>query len=123
MNDPKSPVGQTQSRRHFLKQSTVLTAGAMAAASAPAVLGQAKPVMNAVVIGCGGRGSGAGQNFLEACQKSGVEGKVVAVADLFPRQARRGTDLFGVPQERCFSGFDCVQCRRWPPDATGATSG
>lgn len=62
--------------------------------------------MNAVIIGVGGRGGGAGGNFLEACKQAGVEGKILAVADLFPEQAKRGKEHFGVPDDRCFSGFD-----------------
>lgn len=105
MNDPMSPVGQAQSRRHFLKQSSLLTAGAVAVLNAPAVLGQARPTLNAVILGVGGRGGGAGGDFLNACKQTGVEGKVVAAADIFPGQARRGTQV-GVPEANCFGGFD-----------------
>jgi len=38
-----------------------------------------------------------------------VDGKVVAVADLFPEQAARGKENFGVPEEKCFSGFDAYE--------------
>ncbi len=31
------------------------------------------------------------------------------MADLFPEQARRGAENFGVPQDKCFSGFDAYQ--------------
>jgi predicted dehydrogenase len=95
------------SRRQFLKHSSAAAATTVAAVSFPAVLrGQAKQPMNAVIIGVGGRGAGAGQNFLDAAKEVGVEGKIVAVADLFPEQARRGNQNFGVPEDKCFSGFD-----------------
>lgn len=95
------------SRRQFLKHSSAAAATTVAAVSFPAVLrGQAKQPMNAVIIGLGGRGGGAGRNFLDAAKEVGVEGKIVAVADLFPEQARRGNQNFGVPEEKCFSGFD-----------------
>jgi predicted dehydrogenase len=94
------------SRRNFLKGAT-LAAGAMAI-SFPSILNaQSKGPINAVVIGMGGRGGGAGQNFLAAAKIAGVEGKIVAVADLFPEQARRGVQAYGVPENKCFSGFDC----------------
>ena len=32
--------------------------------------------------------------------------KIVAVADIFPEAARKGVDNFGVPEDKCFSGFD-----------------
>jgi predicted dehydrogenase len=67
---------------------------------------QAKKPMNAVVIGCGGRGSGAGKNFLDACKAVGVEGKIVAVADVFEEKAKRGMKNFELPESKCFSGFD-----------------
>ncbi len=92
------------SRRHFLKTS--VAAGTVAAMHFPGVLAQAKPPIKAVILGIGGRGGGAGQNFLQACKEVGVEGQIVAVADIFPGQARRGREAFGVPDERCFSGFD-----------------
>lgn len=90
------------SRRSFLKSTA---AGAAVAASAPSVLGQAKPTLNAVIIGVGGRGGGAGENFIEAAKIAGVEAKILAVADIFPGQAQRGRQ-FGIPAEKCFSGFD-----------------
>ena len=99
-----SPVSSSVSRRSFLKASAA--ASTIAAVKLPSVLAQAKPPMNAVIIGIGGRGGGAGQNFLQACKEAGVEGKVVAVADIFPGQARRGNEAFGVPEDKCFSGFD-----------------
>ena len=93
------------SRRDFLKTSSLVVGAA--AVSMPYVLhAQAKQPMNAVVIGLGGRGGGAGKNFLDACKIVGVEGKIVAVADLFPEAAMRGVKNYGVPENMCFSGFD-----------------
>jgi predicted dehydrogenase len=92
------------SRRSFLKASAAV--GTLVATQGPTVLAQAKPTFNAVILGIGGRGGGAGQNFLAACKEVGVEGKIVAVADIFPGQSRRGTEAFGVPEAHCFSGFD-----------------
>jgi predicted dehydrogenase len=95
------------SRRHFIKSSS-LAAAAAAAASFPTVtLGQAKPEIKAVILGVGGRGGGAGGNFLEACKIAGVNGKIVGLADLFPEQVTRGdVKPFNVPENQCYSGFD-----------------
>ena len=94
-------------RRDFLK-STSLAAASVAAVSFPSLVrAQAKQPINAIIIGLGGRGGGAGTDFLEAAKNLGVEAKIVAVADLFPGQARGGTQHFGVPEDKCFSGFDC----------------
>lgn len=96
------------SRRQFIRNSSL--AAAVAAVSFPNVLrAQAKQPINAVIIGCGGRGGGAGRNFQEAAKIAGVEGKIVAVADIFPEQAQRGSENFGLPADRCFSGFDAFQ--------------
>ncbi|MBI2927247.1 MAG: Gfo/Idh/MocA family oxidoreductase [Verrucomicrobia bacterium] len=94
-------------RREFLKTSSLVTATTVAAVNFPAVVrAQAKQPLNAVIIGLGGRGSGAGRDFLEAAKEVGVEGKIVAVADVFPEQALSGTKNFGLAEAKCFSGFD-----------------
>jgi len=106
------------SRRQFLKSSTV---AAVAAASFPTILhAQTKQPINAVIIGIGGRGGGAGGNFLEAAKTIGVEAKIVAVADIFPDAANRGRDSFGVPAEKCFSGFDAYRKALAVPDVNYA---
>src|SRR5947209_7000833 len=105
-NNPSPPV----SRRQFIKTSSLVAASAAAAASFPSVVrAQGKQPINAVIIGIGGRGGGAGENFREAVKNLGVEGKIVAVADLFPEQATRGKEHFDVPEEKCFSGFDAYR--------------
>lgn len=110
MNQPNPPSEQAQvSRRSFLKSSSLLTATTMAAASFPSILAaDAKGSFNAAIIGVGGRGSGAGANFLEAAKIAGVEAKIVATADAFPEAASKGKE-WGVPAENCFSGFDAYQ--------------
>ena len=95
------------SRRNFIKNSSLLAASAVAVASFPNILHAAnKLTLNAVIIGVGGRGSGAGANFLDAAKVAGVEAKIVAVADIFPEAASKAQGLFGVPGDKCFSGFD-----------------
>ena len=108
MNQQRSqPNHPALTRRDFIKHTSLAAATAAAAVSFPHVLrAQARPTLNAVIIGIGGRGGGAGGDFLEAAKIAGVEARIVAVADLFPEQARRGNEHFGVPMEKCFSGFD-----------------
>jgi len=99
------------SRRDFLRTSSLVAASAAAAVSFPSVLrAQGKQAINAVIIGIGGRGSGAGQDFLNAVKATGVDGKIVGVADLFPEAAKRGAgDPFNVPADKCFGGFDAYK--------------
>lgn len=106
MNPNPSPsVLSPVTRRDFLKTAT--TAVGAAAVTFPAVLNaQAKPPFNAVILGLGGRGGGAGSDFLSAAKKLGVEAKIVAVADAFPEQAGGARDKFGVSEAKCFSGLD-----------------
>jgi myo-inositol 2-dehydrogenase/D-chiro-inositol 1-dehydrogenase len=110
LNNPTN-ASPAVSRRNFIKTSSLVAASAAAAVSFPSVLrAQGKQPINAVVIGVGGRGSGAGANFLEAVKNLGVEGKIVAVADLFPEAAQRGKDELKLPAEtQAFSGFDAYQ--------------
>jgi len=97
-------------RRQFIKTSSLAAATTAAVTSFPYVLrAQGNQAINAVIIGIGGRGGGAGQNFLEAGKNLGVETRIVAVADLFPEQAKRGTENFSVPEDKCFSGFDAYR--------------
>ena len=98
------------SRRQFLKSSSVVAATAAAAVNFPSILhAQNKMPINAVIIGLGGRGGDAGKNFLEAAKTVGVEAKIVAVADIFPEKANGGIQHFGLPADKCFSGFDGFQ--------------
>src|SRR5512142_1453196 len=97
-DQPKTPAAF--SRRQFIKTSSLVAASAAAAASFPAVLSaQGKQPINAVIIGIGGRGGGAGGDFLNAVKATGVEGKIVGVADIFPGQAERGSKNFNVPAD------------------------
>lgn len=98
------------SRRHFLKRSSLAAASAAAVVSFPNVLrAQSKLTLNAAIIGVGGRGLGAGKNFLEALKHTGVEGKIVAVADIFPEQSAKAKTDFGLTDDRAFSGFDAYR--------------
>src|ERR1051326_3097143 len=92
------PGSANVSRRAFLKNTSVLAATAAGAGlfgspssaaentsskeiSAPVPLRKKFPI-RAVIIGVGGRGSGAGRDFTDACKALEVDGQVVAVADM-----------------------------------------
>ena len=79
MTEPTQTPPSPFSRRQFLKSSTLVAAAT--AISFPAILhAQSKQTLNAAIIGVGGRGGGAGKNFLEAAKQVGVDAKVVALA-------------------------------------------
>lgn len=92
------------SRRRFLKNSSLLIAGATVA---PYIVGHAaadEPI-KVGLIGCGGRGSGAVENVKNA--DSNVT--LVAVADMFPERANDLAKKHNVPAEMAFSGFDAYK--------------
>jgi myo-inositol 2-dehydrogenase/D-chiro-inositol 1-dehydrogenase len=107
MINQKQNLPSPVSRRQFLKNSSLAAVSAVAVAGFPTILrGQDKRTLNAVIIGMGGRGTGAGGNFLEAAKAAGVDAKIVAAADIFPGQTDKAKENFGVPTNKCFSGFD-----------------
>ena len=107
MNAQSQPSSESAvTRRQFIKTSSIVAASTAAAVNFPAILhAQNKQPIRAVIIGVGGRGGGAGRDFTEAVKGLGVDGKIVAVADLYAEQARRGTENFGVPAESWFTGI------------------
>lgn len=112
-------------RRNFLGTTGVGLAGTAlptaAAAAQPAwapggVHHSVDDVMKVALIGCGGRGTGAALNALEADPNT----KVTVLADIFPdrigpclESIKKGMeetpDRVDVPEERQFSGFDAYK--------------
>jgi predicted dehydrogenase len=108
------------SRRDVLKVSAGLAASSLLS---PIALGRSahvtgQDVIRVGVIGCGGRGTGAAVNALEAHAST----RIVALADLMPDRIESSlaqfntdeiADRFGdrakVARDRCFSGFDAYQ--------------
>ena len=116
------------SRRHFMKKTsaTASTASLAALASAVGQGGAGSDEIKIGLIGCGGRGSGACSQALQAT-KTPV--KLWAMGDLFGDQVEASYKLLStgakkrydraafpslakqmdVPKDRQFSGFDCFQ--------------
>lgn len=92
------------SRRLFIRNSSLLVAGA---AVAPYIVGHAAPdePIKVGLIGCGGRGQGAVGNVKAADPNV----TIVAVADIFPERAADAAKKFNVPAEMAFSGFDAYK--------------
>jgi len=95
---------QRLSRRDFVRTA----AGAGALLGAPAIVGAAPKGtgkrFKIGLIGCGGRGSGAAEDAVEAGKILGLDVRVVAMADYFKDRAVGAGKRFGVPAERCFGG-------------------
>jgi myo-inositol 2-dehydrogenase / D-chiro-inositol 1-dehydrogenase len=113
MTDPRSP---SLSRREFVKTGALAAAGL---GIAPRAYAFGSDVVRVGVIGCGGRGTGAAMNCLDAAD--GVE--LVALGDLAPdrldgarrqfaRRAGEDPDFaarYRVTDETCFTGFDAYR--------------
>jgi len=110
---PTEPTpSQPTSRRRLLKRSLAVSGAAVLGTSLVArnVHAAGSDVIRIGLIGCGGRGSGAALNAMNA----GKDVRLVAMADLFgerisgARQRLRQLrpDQVAVDDDRCFVGFD-----------------
>ena len=113
--EKKSNLKESVSRRDFLKNSAIAAGGVAAVSQLPFVMtAHAAPdtAINVALVGCGGRGSGAAGNVLEAgklVNATQPNVKIVAVADVFPEKAEGAANRFKVSKETCFSGFDAYK--------------
>jgi len=102
------------SRREFLQGAAVLgTAAGAALPLARGVHAAGSGVIKVGLIGCGGRGSGAAANAMNA----GPDVRVVAAGDIFPDRVETARthlkksypDQFAVDDAHAFVGFDAYQ--------------
>jgi predicted dehydrogenase len=98
-----------------LKTTTVAAAGtALAGLMVPAVHAAEDNTIHIALVGCGGRGTGAAGDALQA---KGGPIKLVAMADVFKDRlhssheglSKRFADRVDVPEDRQFIGFDAYQ--------------
>lgn len=61
------------------------------------------------LLGCGGRGSGALRQSIEAGKLLEFNVQVIATADYFKDRAEKAGKPYGLPPERCFGGPDCYR--------------
>ena len=106
--------GRSLSRRRFLQQATAAGGAVMASSSlARRVHAAGNDGFRVGLIGCGGRGSGAAANAMNA----GKDVKLVAMADIFDdhlqgareRLKAMYPEQFVVDNDHCFVGFDGYQ--------------
>ena len=116
-------------RRDFLRSTAAVSAAALLAgcaateaqektavasspATAPAVHVAGKERIRVGMVGCGGRGTGAARDAIQASKQ--VE--IVALGDLVPdrlassrEQLQKSGEQCKVTDEKCFTGFDCYK--------------
>jgi len=114
-HSPQHPVKPETSRRDFLKLSAaaagVAAAGQLSIARSAHAAGSG--TIKIGLVGCGGRGSGAAVNAMNA----GKDVRLVAMADVFDdrlkgareRIKKEKPEQVDVPDDRCFVGFDAYQ--------------
>jgi predicted dehydrogenase len=96
-------------RRKFLGNTTLLGASIAAGSVFAADRASTPRKVKVALIGCGGRGTGALSNFIDACKILGLEAEVVATGDAFQINAENAGKKYGLPSEKCFSGYDNYQ--------------
>ena len=110
-------AGNQVSRRNFLKGTAATSAAVLMSGYAGHVAHAAgSDVIKVGVIGCGGRGTGATRDFLNAAKNINANVKIVALGDLWVDRAKgfmnslkkddNYKDRTDVTEERCFGGFD-----------------
>jgi predicted dehydrogenase len=116
MSDSLAPAGgHATTRREFLRTSAAL-AGTVALGELPISRSAHAAGSDAIkigLIGCGGRGTGAAANAINA----GPDIRLVALADVFPDKvqgalkslAARKPAQVAVKDDHCFVGFDAYQ--------------
>lgn len=100
------------SRRRFLQTSAVVVGGALAG-SLPAVHAAGSDVLRVGLVGCGGRGTAAAAQAVNADPNT----QLIAMADMFQdrlessRERLRKSlgEKFAVKNENCFAGFDACK--------------
>lgn len=116
MHDLTRSAASHSSRREFLKASTAVVGGALAGTLSIRRAAHAAEdgTLKVGLIGCGGRGTGAAVNALNADENA----KLVAMADVFADQvegslgrlkAGQHAERIAVDPDHRFSGFDAYQ--------------
>ncbi|HSE98269.1 MAG TPA: Gfo/Idh/MocA family oxidoreductase [Blastocatellia bacterium] len=116
LNEGEKSDNSKRSRRDFLKTSTAATLGTTLTAHLGAIPGayaSGSDTIKVGLIGCGGRGTGAAFNALNA----GPGVKIMALGDVFKdrldecrtRLLKNASDKLDLPPDRCFVGFDAFE--------------
>lgn len=106
MNEKLETAASRITRRNFLQTSATGLAAVMAGKSI-LFAASAQRKLKLALLGCGGRGSGALANSLEAAKHiDNLELEVVAAADWFKNKAERIGQRYNFPAIRCFGGGD-----------------
>jgi predicted dehydrogenase len=109
-------MSEKMTRRDFVKSGSAAGAAALAGCSVapaeiPMVHGGQEPTLRIALVGCGGRGTGAAENCLNAAENV----QIVAMGDMFPDRlngAKKSLSAhpgFKVNDTHCFTGLEAYK--------------
>jgi predicted dehydrogenase len=101
-------IVKTFSRRDFVKGAAALSATSLLV-NPGVVFSAGQETLKIGVVGCGGRGSGALGDCLNAAKHLNINTEVVALADFFMDRAVGTARRYGVPEDRCFEGAEAYK--------------
>jgi predicted dehydrogenase len=96
------------SRRDFVKGAAAVSVSSLLV-NPGAVFAAGPEKIKLGVIGCGGRGSGALDNCLDAAKHLNLNTEIVALADYFLDRAVGTAKKHGVSEDRCFGGANAYK--------------
>ena len=96
------------SRRDFVKGAAAVSVSSLLVNSS-AVFAAGNEKVKIGVVGCGGRGSGALTNCLDAAKHLNLTAEVVALGDFFRGRAIDTAKRNGVAEDRCHGGADAYK--------------
>ncbi|HPA16891.1 MAG TPA: Gfo/Idh/MocA family oxidoreductase [Verrucomicrobiae bacterium] len=97
------------SRRDFIKSSAAASAAIGASSFGILSAAPAGKTIKVAVIGCGGRGTGALQNCIDAGKAIGVDVQLVGAADAFQDRVDSVVQKFGLDPKKAFVGWDAYK--------------
>ncbi|MHC5091133.1 MAG: Gfo/Idh/MocA family protein [Planctomycetota bacterium] len=95
-------------RREFVKNAAFASAGTLALSNS-SLYAAGSQKMKVALVGCGGRGKGALENFIEAAKHLGIEVEIVGLADFFKSRTDEAIKKFAVCEDLCVTGPDAYK--------------
>lgn len=94
-------------RRDFVKGAAAVAAGTLVSPSGLFAAGS--ETIKVALIGCGGRGTGALNDFLNAAKHLNLQVEITALADFFKERADGAAEKFGVSKDIAYGGADAYK--------------
>ncbi len=96
-------------RRDFLKSSSVTLTAAAVLAGSEKIFAAGQEKIKVALVGCGGRGNGALEDFLNAASTRNMPVEIVGLADFFEDRVKAAAAKFQVSEELCRVGANAYK--------------